>query len=64
MFQGSLTGNGLARYITADKADYLNARRVVNGGLGHAADIADAAIKFEAILRETVGDRSAQTSQP
>ncbi|PBB69111.1 hypothetical protein CK228_07675 [Mesorhizobium sp. WSM4312] len=63
MFDGRFTGKKLADYITADKADYYNARHVV-GGLGHASDIADAAVKLEAILRETVGDQSAQASQP
>jgi len=64
MFNGRLTGKKLADYINADKADYYNARHVVDGaGLSHASDIADAAVKLEAILRETVGDQSAQASQ-
>src|SRR5262249_39124064 len=35
----------LNEYIGGDKADYVNARKTVTGGLDHSAEIADAAKK-------------------
>lgn len=51
MRNGSFTGVGLSKYINADKCDYVNARKVING-LDHAAEIAKVAEWFETVLRE------------
>jgi len=53
MRNGSLTGKKLSDFITKDKADYRNARKVVNG-LDHAEGIMTDANKFEAILRDSL----------
>lgn len=47
---GTFTGRQLGDYITATKADYTNARRVING-TDKAALIAGYAAKFEAALK-------------
>jgi putative chitinase len=53
MRQGSFTGVGLSKYINADKCDYVNARRIING-TDKAQTIAGYATKFESILRASV----------
>ena len=53
MRQGSFTGVGLAKYINADKCDYVNARRIING-TDQAQKIAGYATKLESILRASV----------
>ena len=53
MRQGSFTGVGLAKYINADRCDYVNARRIING-TDKAQTIAGYATKLEAILRASV----------
>lgn len=50
MRNGTFTGQALDDYITATTTDYVNARRIVNG-TNSASTIADAAVKFESILR-------------
>lgn len=50
MLAGLFTGKALGQYIDDDDADYVNARRVVNG-LDRAEHIARVAEKFEAILK-------------
>ena len=51
--RGSLTGRRLPEFITSDRADYRNARRVVNG-LDRADLIAGYAEQFEQILRASL----------
>lgn len=46
MRDGLFTGRGLGHYITSGDADYLNARRIVNG-TDRAADIAELARTWE-----------------
>jgi hypothetical protein len=50
MLDGDFTGVGLPDYITADKTDYENARRIVNG-TDKADTIAGYARKYETALR-------------
>ena len=50
MLKGSFTGKRLADYITDTKADYIGARRIING-TDKAELIAGYAIKFEWALR-------------
>lgn len=54
MQNGTFTGRKLSDYITDDKTDYRNARRIING-LDRADQIAGAAEKFETILRDSLG---------
>ena len=49
MIHGSFTGVGLPKYINADKCDYINARRIING-VDHAVEIAKAAEWLEHAL--------------
>ena len=51
MRNGSFTGVSLSKYISGDKCDYLNARKIINS-LDHAAEIAKAAEWFERTLRD------------
>jgi hypothetical protein len=51
--QGALTGRRLSDFITPERADYRNARKVVNG-LDRADLIAQHAERFEAILRQSI----------
>lgn len=53
MRRGSFTGRKLADYINAEKTDYVNARKIING-LDKAELIAGYAVKLEAILRGSV----------
>lgn len=53
MRKGSFTGKKLADYIGGGKADYVNARKIING-LDQADRIAGYATKLEAILRASV----------
>ena len=53
MRAGAFTGVGLDNYITDAATDYFNARRIVNG-TDQAQSVADAAAKFEAILRASL----------
>ncbi|HYJ78204.1 MAG TPA: glycoside hydrolase family 19 protein, partial [Longimicrobiaceae bacterium] len=53
MRKGSFTGKKLADYIGGDKADYVNARRIING-VDQAQRIAGYAKQLEAILRGSV----------
>jgi hypothetical protein len=50
---GTMTGRKLSDYITGQRADYRNARRVVNG-IDHADAIAGLAAQFERILRTSM----------
>lgn len=50
MRNGYFTGVGLRRYITDEKCDYLNARRIING-MDAAQRIAGYAEKIESTLR-------------
>ena len=52
MFQGSFTGHKITEFINGSKADYINARRVING-TDKAAMIAGYAKDFETILKES-----------
>lgn len=54
MMEGRFNNGKLGDFITNDKTDYYNARRILNGGLGGAKIIADDARKFEAILRDSL----------
>ena len=49
---GRFTGRKLAHYFTAEGGDYINARRIINS-LDCAQKIADYAVVFEAVLRES-----------
>ncbi len=50
----------LGRYITGTATDYSNARRIVNAFvLDQAASVADAATKFEVILRASLNQQPA-----
>jgi len=51
MRHGSFTGVGLPKYINAERCDYLNARKIING-LDCAEMIAGYARAFEGMLRE------------
>ncbi len=53
MRDGRFTGRGLDDYITADNADYRNARRIVNG-TDRAADIAALARAWEPVVGDLV----------
>lgn len=50
MRNGKYTGASLKRWINAEKCDYVNARRIING-TDKAELIADHAVKFERILK-------------
>ncbi len=52
MRKGTFTGKKLADYISGDKCDYMNARRIING-VDKAALIAGYAAGFEKILRNS-----------
>jgi putative chitinase len=49
---GYFTGRKISDFVTAEKADYRNARKAVNG-LDHAEQIAADAVKFEQVLGAT-----------
>ena len=53
MQQGLFTDKSISDYITDDKTDYVNARRVING-TDKAGPISSLAKKFETILRNSV----------
>lgn len=53
MRQGLFTGKSLSDYITDDKTDYVNARRIING-TDKASTISAIAKHFETILRNSV----------
>ncbi len=53
MRKGSFTGKKLADYISGDRCDYVNARKIING-LDQAERIAGYATKLEAVLRTSV----------
>jgi uncharacterized protein YraI len=53
MRKGFFTGKKLADYINGDKADYFNARRIING-VDQADRIAGYARKLEQVLRGSV----------
>jgi hypothetical protein len=53
MRRGLFTGVKLATFINAEKCDYVNARKIING-LDKAELIAGYAEKIEAILRAGV----------
>lgn len=61
MMEGWFTGHALPRYIDGAKADYHEARRVVNG-TDRAKDIAEVARQYEKALKEAgYGVASPQT---
>jgi putative chitinase len=53
MINGSFTGKKLSNYFSADKEDWVNARRIING-TDKARLIADQALKFYAAISYTV----------
>ncbi len=53
MRKGAFTGKKLADYINADKCDYVNARRIING-TDQADRIAGYATKLEQVLRASI----------
>jgi len=53
MRNGSFTGAALKQHINDQKCDYSNARRIING-TDCAEKIAEYAVKFENILKETI----------
>lgn len=50
MSEGWFTGKKLSDYITTEKTDFVNARRIING-LDHARDIAAEAERYLAALK-------------
>ncbi len=54
MTDGWFTGKKLSHYFSGDSADYVNARRIING-LDQADRIADIARRYSEILREAKG---------
>jgi predicted chitinase len=54
MTDGWFTGKKLANYFVGDTADYVNARRIINGQ-DQADRIADIARRYSEILREAKG---------
>ena len=50
MKEGWFTGKKLSDYITLQKSDYLNARRIING-VDRAKDISDLAVVYENDLK-------------
>jgi putative chitinase len=58
MRTGMFTGHTLARHIKGTKADYEEARRIING-TDHAEEIAADAVKFEGVLRKAKTSDSA-----
>lgn len=52
MRRGSFTGRKLADYLNAEKTDYVNARKIING-LDKAELIAGYATKLEKVLRDS-----------
>ncbi len=54
MLRGRFNSGKLSDYITDNRTDYVNARRIISG-LDHSVAIADNAKKFEAILRDSLG---------
>jgi putative chitinase len=50
MAEGWFTGRALKHYITAEKADFVNARRIING-TDHADEIAAEAERYLAALK-------------
>lgn len=60
MMEGWFTNRKLSDYITVNKSDYVNARRIVNG-TDKAQDIANLAIQYEADLKSIgYGDKATQ----
>jgi hypothetical protein len=51
MMDGWFTGRKLSNYFLGDTADYVNARKIING-LDQADKIADIARSYSEILRE------------
>lgn len=64
MMLGTFTGKKLDDYIDTGHADYVNARRVVNG-TDHATEIAGYAEHYEAALKAAdFGDAGASAPTP
>lgn len=63
MHEGWFTGKKLRDYITSAGANYLSARRIING-LDCADQIAALAIRFERVLRLCLTEPSAQAAAP
>src|SRR5688572_1271103 len=59
MTSGGFTARKLSDFVTAEKADYRNARRVISGQLDNADKIAAEAVKFEQMLTASVTAGSA-----
>lgn len=51
MRDGKFTGVGLSRYINANKCDFYNARRIVNG-MDKARTFANSAVIIARILKK------------
>lgn len=49
MREGWFTGRRLTDYLSSNRVDYINARKIING-LDHALEISDYAVNFENIL--------------
>src|SRR5262245_52648343 len=63
MIAGLFTGRSLGEFVNQHEADYVNARRVING-TDKASQIARAAGKFEAILKTAQGDEKIHFPAP
>jgi putative chitinase len=63
MMLGTFTGKKLGDYITPTKADYVNARRVVNG-TDKAALIASYAVKFQTAIALGISTENANAPAP
>jgi len=61
MQDGLFTGKKMADYLTAEKSDYVNARRIING-TDKAKTIAGYALVFEAALK--AAEKPAATAKP
>jgi hypothetical protein len=62
MRKGAFTGTKLANFIVGDRADYFNARTIINGH-DHAAGIADCARQIASLIRLATPDRAAWNMQ-
>lgn len=63
MLKGMFTGKRLSDYITEQRVDYRNARRIVNG-IDRADEIAKLALLFEKALRQAVALSSEPATPP
>jgi putative chitinase len=59
LVDGYLTGKKISDFINETETDYVNARRVINGGLMNAPLIADTATRIERILKASLSNPAA-----